>query len=141
MKDRIPYPGQEGRVLIRFEDGTEKYAIITMADNPIEEGTALKKANLLSDKTAELLGFTAADDPTVDDALQLISTAPKSFMQNDLYMYIMQTHPILFMSPYKDAYMWAQPSADHRHAVRTISLTGNAQDITVYDSYALAERI
>lgn len=37
-----------------------------------EVGTALNKANLLSDTTASGFGFEATDDPTVDDVLERI---------------------------------------------------------------------
>lgn len=35
-----------------------------------EQGTSLSKDNLLSDETAEMLGFQPDDDPTVNDAFQ-----------------------------------------------------------------------
>ena len=48
MQDRIPqYPG---RVLVTPENGSAPfYAIIERADNPLEVGTPLNKANLLRD--------------------------------------------------------------------------------------------
>lgn len=38
-----------------------------------EVGTALNKANLLTDTTAEGFGFDATDDPTINDVLERIS--------------------------------------------------------------------
>lgn len=73
MKDRVPkYPG---RVLITPEDGSAAfYATVARADEPVEVGTPINKAALLSDDTAEYLGLDAAHDPTVDDAFHAIHT-------------------------------------------------------------------
>lgn len=75
MLDRIPNPGQEGRVLITPENGEPFYAKIEMADNPIQNGMPLNKANLLTDETAMLLGLIHGD-PTVNDAFKQLSEAP-----------------------------------------------------------------
>lgn len=70
MKDRIPTPGKEGRMLITPEvGGTSFYAIVTMADDPVEAGTPLSKANLLSDAVATSYGLPSSPEPTVDLAL------------------------------------------------------------------------
>lgn len=73
MKDRVPkYPG---RVLITPEDGSAAfYATVARADEPVEVGTPINKAALLSDDTAKMLGFTMDDDPTVSDAFRAIRT-------------------------------------------------------------------
>lgn len=64
MDDRIPTPGQEGRVLITPENGSPPfYATIAMADNPRQPGTPLNKANLLQDGTAGLYGKDASAVP------------------------------------------------------------------------------
>ena len=139
MKDRVPkYPG---RVKITHADGTSEYVTLERADEPVSgnEGTPLNKATLLSDDTAAMFGFISSEDPTVNDALQRLPNVSKTFLQSDLYMFIMQTHPILFASPYKNAYLFS-PAANHLHRARTIALTGDAQEITVYDSKALLER-
>lgn len=139
MKDRVPkYPG---RVKITRSDGTSEYVTIERADEPVSgnEGTPLNKATLLSDDTAAMLGFTGNEDPTVNDALQRLPNISKTFLQSDLFMYIMQTHPILFASPYKNAYLF-NPASDHKHTARTIELTGDKQTITVYDDKVLSER-
>lgn len=57
MKDRIPTPGQEGRVQIEYEDGTKVIAKISMADNPTEQGTPFATATMLTDETAVLFGL------------------------------------------------------------------------------------
>lgn len=57
MYDRIPTPGQEGRMLISPEGGTPYYATVAMADNPTQEGTFINKATLLKDATAALFGL------------------------------------------------------------------------------------
>ena len=73
MKDRISTPSKAGRVLITPEDGSAPfYAVLSMADEPLEEGTALVKANLLRDQTAEKFGF--GPDAVPDDALSLLGT-------------------------------------------------------------------
>lgn len=71
MKNRQPTPGKEGRVLIRFEDGTAKYATISMADDPIAEGDPIDKSTLLKDATAALYGLDATAVP--DEVLERIS--------------------------------------------------------------------
>lgn len=68
MKDRIPTPGQEGRMLITPENGDPPfYATVAMADNPSEDGTPLHKATLLKDATAALFELTNTAVP--DDVL------------------------------------------------------------------------
>lgn len=139
MKDRVPkYPG---RVKITHADGTSEYVTLERADEPVSgnEGTPLNKATLLSDDTAAMLGFTSSEDPTVNEALQQLSKESKTFLHSDLHMYIMQTHPVLYASPYKDAWMFDMTS-DHTHEARSISLSGNAESITVYDNYNVTTR-
>lgn len=66
MKDRVSeFPG---RVKVTKSDGTVEYVIVERADRPIEEGTPLNKATLLTDDVAELLGLQQ-ENPTVNDAL------------------------------------------------------------------------
>lgn len=72
MKDRVPAPGLEGRMQFEFEDdNTTRYAKVSMADSPSEEGTPLNKATLLTDKTADLLGVPE-DDRTPEGAFKQI---------------------------------------------------------------------
>ena len=80
MKDRVPkYPG---RVYVTPENGgAPYYATIERADEPVVEGTALNKANLLSDTTATMLGFTADEDPTVNDALYRVDNYQSTFQK------------------------------------------------------------
>lgn len=64
MYDRQPTPGKEGRVLITPLNGSAPYyATVAMADEPLEEGTALNKANLLTDATAAMYGKGASAVP------------------------------------------------------------------------------
>lgn len=71
MQDRIPTPGQEGRVLITPENGNlAYYAKVEMADNPSQAGTPLNKATLLQDSTAALYGL--GTDAVPDDVLKQI---------------------------------------------------------------------
>lgn len=55
MQDRLP--NKPGRILITPEDGSKPfYATVTRADEPLQEGDALSKANLLKDQTAARYG-------------------------------------------------------------------------------------
>ena len=73
MQDRVPTPGQEGRVLITPENGSPYYAKIAMADNPTPAGTPLNKDTLLKDATAALYGL--GTDAVPDDVLALLSNS------------------------------------------------------------------
>ena len=82
MEDRIPTPGQEGRVLITPENGDPAfYAKITMADNPTNNGTPLTKETLLQDGT-EVQIFGNADNRTVDQAFSGVMDRINLIMQN-----------------------------------------------------------
>ena len=71
MKDRIPT--KPGRIALTDEDtGVTKYYIMTMADEPVEDGTELNKASLLKDATAAAFGLTDAAVP--DDVFALIAS-------------------------------------------------------------------
>ena len=71
MNDRIPAEGKAGRVLITPENGSAPfYATVTMADEPLEEGTPLNKATLLKDTTAVLLGGGEGGDAPEEIAAQ-----------------------------------------------------------------------
>lgn len=65
MKDRIPtYPG---RIKLTPVAGTDDTYDMVRADVPLEEGTPLNKATLLTDGTAALLSL--GTDATVNDVL------------------------------------------------------------------------
>ena len=70
MKDRVGTQILENgarRYAQYDENGTlQGYVYLLLADEPTEVGTALNKANLLSDSTATALGLSG--DPTVNDA-------------------------------------------------------------------------
>lgn len=70
MRNRIPSPGKEGRVLITPENGDPFHARLEMADDPTEEGTALDTNSLLKDTTASLYGLGVNAVP--DDVLSVI---------------------------------------------------------------------
>lgn len=82
MKDRIPtYPG---RVKLSPVPGRADTYDMERADEPIEAGTALNKANLLTDEVAALIWpdeETRPADPTPNQALEaiagFISNSPK----------------------------------------------------------------
>lgn len=81
MQDRVPTPGQEGRVLITPENGEAFYAKVQMADNPTQDGTPLNKETLLQDST-EISIFGNAADRTVDEAFSGLSDKIQLIMQN-----------------------------------------------------------
>ena len=78
MKDRIPTSGQEGRVQFTIESQSGNVIIgnLEMADNPSEVGTALNKANLLSDQTAAKYNYSAGVEPTPNLTFDILSNAP-----------------------------------------------------------------
>lgn len=65
MKDR--QPTQPGRVKITPENGDAFFAVMEMADEPLDMGTPPIKENLLRDETETAL-FGSARDRTVNDA-------------------------------------------------------------------------
>lgn len=73
MKDRIPT--KPGRMKLTDEvTGVVSYVIAEMADEPVETGTDLNKANLLTDATAALLAGAFGTTPdTPDDAFALLA--------------------------------------------------------------------
>lgn len=77
MKDRIPTRTlSNGAVRFAEYDASGKfvqYRYLVLADEPTQQGTPLNKANLLSDLTAEIIGFEKNDDPTIDSALAKIA--------------------------------------------------------------------
>ena len=80
MNDRIPAEGKAGRMLITPENGSAPfYATVTMADEPLEEGTPLNKANLLTDE-AEISLFGSAENRTVNDAFMGLGAQLKLIM-------------------------------------------------------------
>lgn len=64
MKDRIPT--YAGRIRLTPVENQPNVYDTERADEPIQEGTPLNAQNLLSDETAELLGFS--QDSTPNDA-------------------------------------------------------------------------
>lgn len=71
MKDRVPaYPG---RVTLTPIAGQRYTYDMARADEPIEPGDALNKANLLPDDVAQALGLTQ-ENPQVKDALATLDS-------------------------------------------------------------------
>lgn len=82
MKDRIPSEGKAGRVLLTPENGDAPfYAVMEMADEPLEVGTPPTKANLLTDE-AEAALFGSAADRTVNEAFLAIGARLKLIMSD-----------------------------------------------------------
>lgn len=74
MKDRIPT--KPGRMKLTDEvTGVVSYVIAEMADEPVETGTDLNMANLLTDATAALLAKFGNTPDTVNEALASLSNA------------------------------------------------------------------
>lgn len=83
MRNRIPTPGQEGRVLVTPENGSSSfYAKLSMADNPIEQGTPFATATMLTDETAELFGLTNTAVP--DDVFAFLAHKVKDLAEADV---------------------------------------------------------
>lgn len=71
MKDRsVEYPNRYQLTQIAGTDNI--YDVVPAPGEVTEEGTLINKGTLLSDMTAEKLGFAPTDDPTVDDALRVV---------------------------------------------------------------------
>lgn len=85
MKDRISSQGKEGRVRLRLDNGEVIEGVLEMADDPIEEGTPYNKGTQLSDNTAQQLGYSKSDNPTVNDAFS--SLAPLYSGLGNQYMW------------------------------------------------------
>lgn len=82
MEDRIPTPGQAGRMLITPEDGSAPfYAKLAMADNPTNPGTPLNKETLLQDNT-EIQIFGDSNNRTVDEAFSRLMDRISLLMQS-----------------------------------------------------------
>lgn len=76
MKDRIPTPGLEGRLLITPEDGSPAfYAKAAMADNPTEQGTPFATATMLTDEVAAMFGMGGEAVP--NDIFSILSVRAK----------------------------------------------------------------
>lgn len=76
MKDRIPTPGLEGRLLITPEDGSPAfYARAAMADNPTEQGTPFATATMLTDEVAAMFGMDGSAVP--NDIFSILSVRAK----------------------------------------------------------------
>lgn len=86
MKDRIA--SHPGRVKLTLVSGN--IYDMEMADDPVEVGTALNKANLLTDATASAIGARFGSSPdTPDDALNLLlgclATESVTWVGNNTY--------------------------------------------------------
>ena len=82
MQDRVPlYPG---RVTLTPVAGQENTFDMVRADQPIQEGTPMNKANLLSDEVAAAIAaLTGADAPvTPNEALNVLA-AVSSALKSD----------------------------------------------------------
>lgn len=102
MEDRIPTPGQEGRVLITPEDGSAPYyAIVEMADNPTNPGTPLNKDTLLKDDTASLFGLE--NTALLDDVFALLANFKNNFANE--YVWAKETHEYSASFSSSEAYL------------------------------------
>lgn len=83
MKDRVPkYPG---RVYVTPENvGAPYYATIERADEPVEAGTPLNKATLLSDDVANLISLSG-DQATVSEALKAVFNLANPYASTSRY--------------------------------------------------------
>lgn len=65
-------PTYAGRVRLTPVQNQENVYDLVRADEPIQEGTPLNKANLLTDETAQAMGLTS--DATPNDAFSRLQT-------------------------------------------------------------------
>lgn len=70
MKDRVPT--YAGRVRLTPVANQDNIYDLVRADEPIQEGTPLNKANLLTDETAQAMGLTS--DATPNDAFSQLTS-------------------------------------------------------------------
>lgn len=70
MKDRVPT--YAGRVRLTPVANQDNIYDLVRADEPIQEGTPLNKANLLTDETAQAMGLTS--DATPNDAFAQLTS-------------------------------------------------------------------
>ena len=75
MIDRIPT--KPGRIKLTDEQGNVKYYTMERADEPLEEGTPLNKATLLSDDTSKYV-FGNFADHTVSEAISEVNFRARS---------------------------------------------------------------
>lgn len=76
MKDRVSTQVVNGAIRMEQLDAEGNhlgYIYLKRADEPIVEGTALSKKNVLTDETAAAVGLDPADDPTPNDAFFKLS--------------------------------------------------------------------
>lgn len=140
MYDRVPAPGKANRVKITLDNGQIIEGVLSYADDATQEGSAYNVANVLPANVLSTLGLSNTAEPK-DAFLELGSRViPMGAYSTDLYLYITGQHPFLNAGPYNDYFMYKAVN-DHKHAARVISLTGEEQEITVYDSKSLAERM
>lgn len=122
MKDRIvEHPGRYRLVPIPGQDGV--FDLEPVPGSVTEVGTPICKNTLLSDETEEQFGLSNA---TVDDALtDLLNRAVSCYAYaSDFFLYITGRHPFLNSD---------HIAGDYVAQNRNISLTGDAQTITVKD--------
>lgn len=98
MRNRVPSPGKEGRMLITPENGsTPFYATVTMADEPLDEGTPLAQESLLTDATARSIWLEAVDK-TPNEVFEKIAPYFQHWWQSvsgeDTYEYVEVQNPI-----------------------------------------------
>ena len=90
MLDRIPTPGQEGRVLVTPEDGGAPfYAKIQMADNPTQDGDPFAKFTMLHDDVAAAYDKNALAVP--NDIFAVLSRFHKGMGNEYVWARFVQT--------------------------------------------------
>lgn len=82
MKDRTPR--LPNRIKLTHENGTVEYVTWERADDPVEPGTPLNKASLLTDETGSMVGLD--DTGTVNDALGriILSSVSETVARSEL---------------------------------------------------------
>lgn len=94
--------------------------------------------NILKDETKALYGLEADDGPDTIFKLLASQSVQQNAYASDLYLYIKGCHPVLNndMLSY-ESWLQARYKIMKSALARTISITGDAQTLTVYDGGGL----
>lgn len=145
MLDRIPSPGKEGRMLITPEDGSPAfYATVTMADEPLQEGTLLAKRTLLEDAVAERHGRDHTAVPSdIFRVLPLANAGHVLITTKDQNGAILPSVPVLIDGEYAGdtgilgEAMFAVPFGRHEvTVVKTLDIESIEPNVTTLDVYS-----
>lgn len=110
MLDRIPTPGQEGRVLVTPEDGSAPfYAKIQMADNPTQDGDPFAKFTMLHDAVAA--AYDKDDKAVPNDIFAVLSRFHKGLGNEYVWAKTEEETELLYdVSNVRKSFLWTTSS-------------------------------